>query len=603
MARVDEFDDFYVETRRLTLAITYAKCGDTQIARDATVDAYRHAWRDWSKIAPQDRRRLVRTEAWDATLISRGTHPLRRREHAEPGALQGALAQIDQDSRRLIVLMTIANLDLDEAAREVGVDDERALELASEGFSQLENAMGLSIDEVVARLRELGGITAGVALPDPPEIRRRATSGARRNTVLLVAAAVVLTLVGGAFVADGDAMARQATLPDREKIGAESRDIVLDSHGIDVDDLLTTAEVADLRPAATWKVEATDTDPSNQTPYATCPTTRFADADPLKVFVRAYGSDVGDRATQSIEVSRSEKASVAAYDRLVGFYAGCEHPRTRLVDAYTVQRPFGDFQILRLQSYREPSRFITVGLAQSGTLTSTLVHESPGTKRTDVTRFAEVLNTSVSRVCAESGGDCTRRFDVRRSVPPPAATFPDFLGVVDLPPVANIDKVWSASEPTAVGQDNPAGTACDEVSFTGKAVEQARVRLFAIPEAERLPEQFALTQVEARLTSPGEAKAMFDGVTRAIDDCPDADLPARIDDEEKISGNGFTARTWRVGLEVGKDEYVYYRMGFVRRGAAVTQLLFPPAGRYAISAGEFQAVTRRAGERLAYAGN
>ena len=39
----------------------------------------------------------------------------------------------------------------------------------------------------------------------------------------------------------------------------------------------------------------------------------------------------------------------------------------------------------------------------------------------------------------------------------------------------------------------------------------------------------------------------------------------------------------------------------VRRGAVVSQLLFPPAGKYAISAGEFQALAVRAGERLAYA--
>ena len=40
MTRVDEFDAFYSSTQRVTLVTTYAKCGDRDIARDATIEAY-----------------------------------------------------------------------------------------------------------------------------------------------------------------------------------------------------------------------------------------------------------------------------------------------------------------------------------------------------------------------------------------------------------------------------------------------------------------------------------------------------------------------------------------------------------------------------------
>jgi len=600
MTRVDEFDAFYASTQRVILVTTYAKCGDRDVARDATIDAYRHAWRQWARVSG-DPISFVRSEAWKGTALSRGAHPWRkRRVHQTDEQLLAQLAELDQPTRRLLSLLTIADIDLDAAAVEVGVDDETALELASRGFARLEEGLRATIDEVVERMRALAVITAGLDLPTAAEVRRSATRGARRNTVALVVAALALTLMGGAFVADGDAMSRQTALPDREKIGAESRDIVLDSHNIGADDLLTASEVANLNSDAEWSVEATDTDPANTTPYATCPTTRFADPDPIKVFVQAYTSDAGDRVAQSIEVSRSQAASEEALQKLISFYAGCQHPRTRLVDAYRVERPFGDFQILRLQSYREPARFITVGLAQSGTLTSTLVHESPGTKRTDVRQFARTLNTSVSRVCADSGGDCSERFAVTAAVPPPAAKNQGYLGVVDLPPVGKIDSVWSASEPMPVEGENPTATVCDGATFTGKAFSSSGARVFAIPEATQLPEQFALTQTVARMSSEKAAKKYLAALAKRVDECPDGDLPTRVDQKKTLKGDGYTGTSWRVGLEVDKDEVVYYRMGLARRGAVVTQLLFPPAGKYSISGGEFRSVLARAGERLVH---
>lgn len=601
MTRVDEFDAFYASAHRVILVTTYAKGGDRDLARAATIDAFRMAWRQWSRVSAADPMTIVRAEAWKATTRHQGTHPWRRRRpHDTDRDLVAQLAQLDQPTRRLLSLLTIADLDLDEAALEVGIDDESALELASRGFSQIEQALGATLDEVVERMRALAVVTAGLDMPTAAEIRRSATLGARISGVVLVVLALVVTLAGGALVAEGDATARQTALPDREKIGAESRDIVLDAHDLGTDDLLTVSQVSRLRPNATWTIEGTDTDAENTTPYATCPTTRFADPNPLKVFVRAYTTGT-DRVAQSIEVSRSQEASEAAFKRLVSFYAECEHPRTRLVDAYRVQRPFGDFQILRLQSYRSPARFITVGLAQSGALTSTLVHESPGTKRTDVRQFARVLNDSIVRVCADSGGDCTTRFTVTEAPPPALSRYPEFLGVVDLPPIRSVDSVWSGSEPLPARDDNPTATACDRASYAGENVLDARARVFAIPEATELPEQFALTQTVARLKDAKIARKFTDTVAARVKKCPNGDLPATIEDAKKFEGDGFTAQSWRIGLEVDEDNVVYYRMGIARRGDTVTQVLFPPVGKYSISEREFRAVLRRAGERLAHA--
>lgn len=600
MTRVDEFDSFYRATVRSVLVATYAATTDRRVAQDATVDAYRRLWRTWSRQRGSNPLGFTRSEAWRQVALNRGTHPLRRRRERDSDLeLLSALSDLDSDGRRLVVLMTIGDLDLDEAAHEVDVDDELALELASRSFTQLETRIGTTLDDVVARLRALREITDELEMPDPATIRIEARRKAARNTTVLLVATVAAILVGGLLAANGEPAARQETMPYREKIGAESPDIVLDSHNLGSNDLLSLDEVSRLRPSSSWQVEDTDNDITNTTPYATCPTRRFADPDPLKVFVRAYTSSDDDRVAQSIEVSRSASASRAAYRDLVGFYANCEHPRVRLYDAYTVKRPFGDFQILRLQSFRDPSRFISVGFAQSGAVTSTVVHESSGTKPTDVDTFARTLNDSIARVCEISGGNCSDDVEVLEASLPATSQNPGFLNVVDLPPVDDIDAIWSASKPQTT-EPNPAATPCDKATFVGDGFTSTQSRLFTIPDASQLPTGFAIAQTTATMTSEDAVKDFVTTLSATVSECPDSDLPIKVDQKKKISGDGFRGNVWRIGFEVEKDTYLYYRMGIVRRGATVSQVLFPPAGEYALSAKDFNALVERAGERLQF---
>ena len=125
MTRVDEFNSFYSSTFSDAVQVTYAVCGDRQVAFEATVDAYRRAWRDWTKIRDHHPLGWVRNEAWKLTALSRGTHPLRRKHEEDSDTqLLEALAELSVDDRRLIVLMTLGNTDLEEASREVGVPAE-----------------------------------------------------------------------------------------------------------------------------------------------------------------------------------------------------------------------------------------------------------------------------------------------------------------------------------------------------------------------------------------------------------------------------------------------------------------------------------------------
>jgi DNA-directed RNA polymerase specialized sigma24 family protein len=603
MTRVDEFNNFYSSTSATALKATYAVCGDRQVAFDATVDAYRRAWRDWTKIRNHHPLGWVRNEAWKLTALSRSTHPLRRKHEEDADvALLEALGELPVDNRRLIVLLTLGQTDLEDASREVGIPAQQGIETVTSSLGELEQRLGQSLSEIEERMHGLGSVTRKLEMPASDTIRRRAQAGRRRNTILLVAAALALVLGGGMVVTEGGALETSAALPDREKIGSEGPDLVLQAQKIGTDDLLSMSQVHRLDPAGAWKIVGTDDNTQSTTPYATCPTKRFANKDPLRAFVRTYEVEgrADERVAQAIEVSRSPEQAEEAYQRLVGWYSDCEHPRVQLVGSYLVKREFGDFRILVLHSHRSPERTFTVGFSHSGTVTSTLVHEVDGDTGPDVNEFALTLNDSVARVCQESGGRCTNDdVNVVRTAPPPTTEAPEFLGIVDLPPIADIDKVWAGVEPFRP-KVNPAATQCDAANFRGKSVQETQSRIFVIPGTRALPEAFGVAETVGRFGSDKDAKAFVKAVEKRIAKCPDANLSAEVDQKKSITSGDDSGTAWRVGLEVNKKSRVYYRMAIVRRGADVAQMTFTPAGTYDISQNEFVALATRSAQRLIY---
>ncbi len=602
MTRVDEFNSFYSSTSAAALKATYAVCGDRQVAFDATVDAYRRAWRDWTKIRDHHPLGWVRNEAWKLTSISRSTHPLRRK-HEEDADVQllEALGELAVDDRRLIVLLTLGQIDLEEASREVGIPAQQGIEAVTAALEQLERKLGQSLAEIEKRMHGLGSITRRFEMPSSGVIRHRAQVGRRRNTVLLVMAAFALVAGGGFAVTDGDALATRADVPKREKIGAESADLVLKAQEIGTDDLLTMTQVKRLGPESAWRVVDTDDSTKSTTPYATCPPKRFANDDPLKAFVRSYevGGEGDERVAQAIEVSRSDAAAQEAYERLVSWYADCSHPRTQLVGSFVVERPFGDFRILQLRSNRSPERTFTVGFSQSGTVTSTLVHEVDGGTGPDVDDFARTLNDSVAKVCKESGGRCTNDIEVVGTDPPRTSMAPEFLGIVDLPPIADIDKVWVGIRPFRP-KVNPATTQCDSANFRAKSVRSTQSRVFVIPEARELPQAFGVAETVGRFRSDGAAKDFVQKIEQRVAACPDDNLSANVDEKTAIKAGNDRGTAWRVGLEVNKKSRVFYRMAIVRHGSDVAQVTFTPAGKFDINQKTFAALAKRAAQRLVY---
>ena len=131
-------------------------------------------------------------------------------------------------------------------------------------------------------------------------------------------------------------------------------------------------------------------------------------------------------------------------------------------------------------------------------------------------------------------------------------------------------------------------------------MQSTQSRIFVIPGARDLPQAFGVAETVGRFRSDDDAKAFVKEVGKRIAKCPDANLSAKIDQEQAVKSGDDGGTAWRVGLELNKKTRVYYRMAVVRQGSDVAQVTFTPSGRYDISQKEFVALVTRAGQRLVY---
>lgn len=593
VTRVDEFDHFYSSTSGTTLRATYAVCGDRNVAVEATVDAYRHAWRDWNKIRHHKPDAWVRTEAWRLTALSRSTHPLRQRhEEDSDGDLLAALAKLRIDDRRLIALLTLGSVDLEDACHEVGVPAQQGAESVTTALGTLEASLGEPLEQLEERMHRLSVVTRKLTLPAAGVVRHRAQLGRRRNTVALIAAAVALAL-GGGFVS-----ASEPTDVDRHRMGDQREDPVLMAQQLGPDDLLTAGQVSRLDTTATWRVLGTNDDPGLQTPYSTCPPRRFSDRDAVRGLVRTFQAGrSAERVVQAVEVSRNSGLAEASFRRQEQWYGDCRLPGVQLSDAWIVRRADPDFRVLQLVSHQEPEQTFTVGIGLSGTVVTTLVHRSAGEDGPDPWAFARVLNEAVAKVCEFGGRRCDPGLVLRRTPPPATLASPQFLAISDLPPVSDAIAVW-----TGVSSDpkrHRDAAVCDQADYSkGKAASRSYVQA----EVAGLPKAFGVTETVGRFKTEDDADAFIDDVEENLRNCPDKNLAAQVDQETPINDGSLDGTSWRVRLDLPDDSQAQYRTAVVRNGRTVAQVTFTPAGKYDISRQEFEQLVDRAGERLSYYG-
>ncbi|UYM03898.1 SigE family RNA polymerase sigma factor [Solicola gregarius] len=598
MTRVEEFDSFYDSTRQYVLHQVYALSGDLGIATTSVKDAYSRAWQGWSKVRSRDPLAFVRSEAWRQSVLHRRPH-LRRRKHSDgqDQELLDALHELPANARRLLVLQTIGELGPDDAAREVGVTEESVASATDTAGAALERRLGTDRPSIEARLRDLRAVTDGVPFERPSLARRRAQRRGRRRTVGVIAAGVLAVVGAGVVVTQGGPLDNAA-----DAAGPHARQLAdPDELPMADDDMLDDSQLRDID-GKPWKATDTSSGMRQRDNLSTCTPQRFADPRAAGGWVRTFApdDDSGQYAVQSLEVSRDEKSAEAGYRRTVSWYADCSVPRLQLMRSYTLRHDGRETVMMQMRRWDDPTRTYTIGVTHSELVTTTLVHSAKGNRGANVDKFSRAVDESLAPLCDDDDRGCAKPGKVRPSLPPATSTAPEFLGVVDLPPVKNVDKMWVGTDPEGANP-NPSATACDKAEFKGKTIDSAQARTFVIPEEPALSDAqspFGISQTVGDFKNQKAAVAFMRDAIGRIGKCEEDDLTAKVHDGKRIASKGITGNTWRLTFEVDDKHTVDYRLGLVRAGGRVAQVTFAPLDKYDMRPADFDRLVARAGARL-----
>ncbi len=603
MARADEFDAFYAQTRRHVLLQTYVVTADLGAAAAATRDAYTHAWQRWRVLRRRDTEAAVRHEAWQLAALRHTAH-LRRRldDSGTDRELLGVLGELPTVGLRLLVLQTLARRDLPAAAREVGVTDDVAVRSTDDALAHVQSRLGADRSALASRLRALQRVTDPLAAPMPSTVRRQGRRQQRRGAVL-VAAGTAAALAGAGLFVTTPAPAGEDTVvaPERRQIGESVLPVSEpDPPVVDAGQLLDSDQISRLDRSARWRIASTSTRPGAGAVYPSCNQQPAADLRREAAYVRTFETVGGPAqlAVEAVEVSRTRAAATKAYDRLVRWYAGCQVPRVQLLESYTIPRDGTDVTVLELRQWSDPVRSVSVALTRSGRVTTVLAHEVERRTAADPVTIAQSMRDALAMLCGLRGtGDdeCPPRARIRPAPLPPTGEVRGFLGVVDLPPVGRLTTPWVGTDPVSA-DPNVAATLCDRTDFSGSGVRGERSRAFVMPRGD-LPTRFGITQTLGVLGSAAAAADFIADTAGRIRTCPDRQPSASVDSSGTVRAGDVVGRVWRLTYELPRGK-VFYRVGLVRNGRALTQLTFSPTAQSDVTPGAFGRLLLRAGERL-----
>lgn len=593
MPTAEEFDEFYVATRRGLVLQTFALTGDLGASRRAVRDAYVAARHHWDKIGHlDDPGSWVRPRAWSAAQRRHTVRPWHRERHlgAEQIALLEALHGLPDAQRRALVLAHLSDLTLPAAARELGVPLAKVEQDLQTAVDAVAVALDCAPDDLRGRLDGLGSAADTVKLPRPAVVRRNGLRRRRNHAVIGSLGAAALTVAAGAFVA--------AETPAAPPI--DPTDLVSPQM------LLTEAQIVQLSSKPWLAVRRSDGKPDDNTMGSgintPCQESRFADEAGLKTWVRKYvtSGDTPTKLVQTVEVSNSPGAANAAYRTTLGWYAGCTAARIRILDAFRVDGVGDTAQIVRLRITGRPDRSFAVGIARTGALTTSTVLETPTAASTNVRRITETLATSVRNLCSSPvAGQCVSTVKPVPAPLPLSGETPGMLASPDLPAIPDVTFTWLGTDPQDA-RVNLAATTCDNANFVSAGAGKPVMRSYLFPEAD-LPQQFGITETIGKFSSPKVAVAFTDRIIARMRACPDVELSSTVSQAfvQRGKADGTTVALWRLQNQVAQGRpAANYWTGVTRVGSYVAQVTFTPTPQYDVNRDTFKALVVRARDRL-----
>ena len=613
MRAEEQFDSFYLKTRRALVHQTFALTGDLAAAQRAVRDAYVSAWHHWRKVKNQeDPRDWVRPRAW-ALAQRRHTARLWQRTRdlsAEDRAVLDALHKLSGSERRALLLVELAGVPLDVAARELNVTQatlERQLQAAATGVAA---TLGTEPSAVRARLLGLGEAASRATLPRSPAIRREGRNRRRTHSVVAAAAVIFLAVGSGALAHEpgGDTTDAGALMAEPESTESEEAAEPVEEASPtpeatlpSAEDLLAASDLRLLDSGTKWQVTDTHDNTSGDGFNYVCQRERFADPEGIAALVQTSEAARKPPRTvvQTVEISASEDDAATTYDTVVSWFGGCESGELQLQRSFDVGRVGDQATLLDLEGWGTPRTSYSVGVARVGQVVTTTVVRTVGGTETGAVRAGRALAAAARMICERAGrDDCAGKPRLVPSSPPPSAEAPGALAGLDLPALPGIEKPWVGLPPVPAPQSPVSPSSCDRAEFRKEGAARTRSRTFLVPQS-KLPTRFGLTETYGTFRTAKDAAQFMRKVRQRLASCEDRDLATEVLVPQTIRVGRLDGSTWRLRTELSESREIVYDVGFVRRGDAVAQVTFVPAAPAELTPGVFRVLVTRAGQRLA----
>lgn len=600
------FETFYKDVRGRLLLQTWALTGDLAAAQKAVRDGLVIGWHHWRKLRrldAVDREDWVRPVAWARAQRRRTVPHLNRTKGLsdEVKATLSALGKLSITQRKVLLLAHLSSVSLEHLAREVGITRaraERELQAATAAFSQTRD---VAPTEILPLFEPMAAIVAEQRWPRTTILTRAGSTRRRTHTLVGVAAAVAAFAGSGAFVAEsGNATPRLESLSLHSTESSGPTASVASRTTMSPEDLLDPSEVGE-QLGGSWTAEMTSDSNRGSGMVLPCQRAPFGQAGEAAALIRTFtGSGKKLVADQAAETSATPTAAAASYKRALGWYAGCNAPRTQLLSTQRLTGVGDDAMVFGLRDWSDPARSVVIGIARSGRFTTSVATTTDATVARALPRTTDLLGSAVDHLCTLPGhGACTTGQPTGADVPPLAAGGnPGLLGDYDLPPVATVTKPWVATAAQRAGT-NLAATRCDQTSFIGKGITDPLTRTFVIPAATNLSAAFGLTETVGRMSSQKAAAGFVARIRKQLAGCGDHQLGSHVTPLTSQTGKSREVSVWRVRVETSKTSSVVYLMAAVRQGDAVAQLGFVPSDKVVMDPTDFGALADRAADRLA----
>ena len=366
------------------------------------------------------------------------------------------------------------------------------------------------------------------------------------------------------------------------------------------DNLLDQDQIRRLGMNKEWRVTKTHNNTSGDGINTICQQDRFADPDGLSAVVRSFeakGKTPRD-AVQTVEVSATAEQAQEGFDTTLGWYAGCQLARLQLLDAYKVDNIGDEAGVLTMRVWKKPVTTYSVAVARIGAVTTSTVGRTVGA--------AAAAARADHPVAGRLGGDALR-----------AERLGGLREAAGVPRGATAALRRGQGHPRGAGPaaGGPHRRALGRHRHPGRAepvadhVRQGRVRpvggrghprpRLPDPAGEGAEAVRPLRDVR-RVRERQAGRRFLEGVRAMVAKCEDRDLATTVSNagRGKVERSGAVWSTWNLRTEVTERQVVHFRVGFIRVGRHVADLLFVSAPHDDMTTAAFRELVVRAGDRL-----